>query len=74
MDAVQLLVARLTEVEKMKIRMSNGEDAIIARYHDFKSELAGGHRFGGTEDEGIAQMKQVQDIISEQFTTGSATT
>ena len=74
MDAVQQLVARLTEVEKMKIRMSTSEDALVARYHDFRSELAGSHRFGGTEEEGIQQMKEVQEILTQQFYAGSNTT
>jgi len=73
MNAVELLAGRLTEVERMKIRMSQSEDAIVARYHDFKAELAGGVRLGGTEEEGIEQMKQVRELVNEAFIAGSNT-
>ena len=51
----------------MKIRMSVSEDSIVARYHDFKNELAGSNHYGGTEAEGIAQMKQVRDAVIADF-------
>ena len=71
MNYAELLAARLTEVEKMNIRRSTSEDAIAARYFDFRPELSGCSRLGGTVEEGIAEMKQVLDIVTNQFIEAS---
>lgn len=71
MNYAELLVARMTEVEKMNIRRSLSEDAIAARYFDFRPELSGGKLHGGTIEEGITEMKQIRAIVTAKFIESS---
>jgi len=74
MNHAEMLAARMTEMEKMNIRRSDTEDAIVARYFDYRPELSGGNRHGGTVEEGIAEMKQVREILMKAFIEGSKNT
>lgn len=63
-----VLVSRLTEVEKIKIRMITTEDALVGIYHQlFKPELPGGAIHGGSEQEGIEAMREVHAKLNADF-------
>lgn len=74
MNAAQHLVTRLTETERIQIRSASTEAAVVGLYHQFKSELPGGHLHGGTEADGIEAMKQVVVQVNAEFTVASQTT
>lgn len=73
MNFAELLAARMTESEKILMRMSVTESQLIARYHDFKRELSGGPFKPGTEEDGIAEIKQVRAIVSAEFQENAST-
>ena len=67
MNFAELLLSRLTEVEKIKLRMSASEDALIGRYWDFHHELSGSKFRGGTVEDGIEEMRFVRDSLMERY-------
>lgn len=67
----EALITRLSEVEKIKIRLAASDDAVIGLYHRFKHELPGGHLLGGTEAEGIEAMREVAALLNAEFTERS---
>jgi hypothetical protein len=67
----QILAARLSGVEKAKV-LAAGPGGLYSVYHDFKPELSGGHLRGGTEAQGIAEMKQVIEIVDAEFKAKNA--
>lgn len=71
MTPADQLFVRLTEVEKIKIRRTTSEDALVGLYHHYRTELSGGHYHGGTEDQGIAEMKEVHARLGEDFAAKS---
>lgn len=75
MNAAQQFLARLTEVEKIRIRAASAsESSIIGLYNDYKAELPGGNLLGGTQAEGVEAMRQVHTSLSETYAERSKLT
>lgn len=72
MNLAEKLAHQLSEVEKIDIRRSTTESQIVARYHDHKRALTGSLLNPGSEEDGIAEMKQVRDILNAEFDANSA--
>lgn len=66
MNYAKLLAARLSDVERGMLLLNQSEGAIIAAYHNYRAELSGGHLRGGTEEQGIAEMREVFQMVRER--------
>jgi hypothetical protein len=71
MNNAQKLAARLSQVEKSKI-LAAGPNGLYSIYHDFKAELSGGNLRGGTEAQGIAEMKETIELVVADFKARNA--
>lgn len=71
MNFAELLLSRLSEVEKMRIRASSSEDALLSRYWDYHHELSGSKFRGGTVEDGIKEMRFVRDTLVESYAQAS---